>query len=65
MDKERGPEPTPSWVLARQFRDATQARTAYEQARDLLLSEDLDASVFRITLSGASFVAVIGKDPPG
>jgi hypothetical protein len=63
MDKERQREPAAAWVLARRFPDPPRARAAYEGARDLLLNEDLDASVYHMTLSGVSYVAVVGKDP--
>lgn len=64
VDKERQSEPAVAWILARRFPDPPRARAAYEAARDLLLDEDLDASVFRMTLSGVSFVAVVGIAPP-
>ena len=62
MTKERASEPA-GWALARRFSDEEQALRAYEAARDLLLSDDLDASVFRFSLSGVSFVAVLGSRP--
>jgi hypothetical protein len=62
MAKERAGEPA-GWVLTSRFPDEKQALKAYETARDLLLSDDLDASVFRFTVSGVSFVAVLGNPP--
>jgi hypothetical protein len=62
MMKERAGEPA-GWVLTSRFPDEKRALKAYETARDLLLSDDLDASVFRFTLSGVSFVAVLGAPP--
>lgn len=64
MSLERGPErPSESWLLARRYPDAGSALTAYEAARDLLLEDDLDASVLRITLNAVSFVTVLGEAP--
>jgi hypothetical protein len=46
--------------------DEAEARKAWERARDLLLIEDLDASVLRFTLGGRSHVALLGELPlPG
>ncbi len=62
MTAERETEPA-HWFLARRFAHATGARRAYEAARDLILADDLAASVFRYTLAGVSFVAAIGEPP--
>jgi hypothetical protein len=59
-EREREPQP---WLIARRFPDETRARKAWEQARDLLLTEDLDASVLRFTLDGRSHVALLGELP--
>ena len=53
-------------MLTSRFSSVRDALKAYEKTRDLLLKDDLDASVFRITFKGASFVAIIGETPlPG
>lgn len=62
MTKERASEPV-GWILASRFPNEEQSLRAYETARDLLLTDDLDASVFRFTLSGTRFVAVVGAAP--
>jgi len=36
---------------------------AFIQARDLLLSDDLDASVLRFLFKGASHLAILGESP--
>ncbi len=62
MSGEREREPQPDgWLLARRYSDATKALAAYEAARDLLLMDDLDASVLRVTVNGTSFVTVLGE----
>lgn len=48
------------WSFLRKFPNAREARDAYDQTRDLILSDDLPASVFRFTVSRESFVAVLG-----
>ena len=66
MNKERGPErPTDSWMLVRRYPDVTRALGAYEAARDLLLEDQLDASVLRLTVNHVSFVTVLGEVPLG
>ncbi len=62
MTAEREPKPR-GWLVARRFSNVTSALKAYEAARDLLLTEDLDASVLRFTLDGQSHVAVLGESP--
>ncbi len=62
MSGERGPERPPAiWLLVRQYPDARTALVTYEAARDLLLTNDLDASVLRVTVNGISFVTVLGE----
>jgi len=64
MSGERGPERPPDiWLLVRQYPDARTALVSYEAARDLLLDDDLDASVLRVTVNGVSFVTVMGEGP--
>jgi hypothetical protein len=60
--KERPAEPE-DWRLTMEFSTVTDALRAYEEARDLLLKDDLDASVFRFQFKGASFVAIVGETP--
>jgi hypothetical protein len=57
-ERERQPD---SWLVARRYPDARKALVAYEAARDLLLTDDLDASVLRVTVNGTSFVTVLGE----
>jgi hypothetical protein len=58
--KERAHEDQ-GWLLTRRFETAASAVEVYEKARDLLLAEDLDASVFRIMFRGTSYVAMVGE----
>ena len=62
MTKERLAEPD-RWIFASQFPSAEEARRSYEQARDLILADDLAASVFRFTVRDTSYVAVLGDLP--
>ncbi len=62
MTKER-PSEAEHWIYASKFRNAEEARRCYEQARDLLLIDDLPASTFRFTLKDTSYVAVLGDAP--
>ena len=52
-------------MLVRRYPDAQAALHAYEMARDLLVTADLDASVLRVTVKGTSFVAALGEVPLG
>ena len=61
--KERPREPG-GWMLASRFTTVGDALKAYEETRDLLFLDDLDASVVRFTFEGESFVAVVGEVPP-
>jgi hypothetical protein len=62
MSKEHAPQPS-RWLVVRRYRDEPAALNTYEVARDLLFTEDLDASVFRFTLDGVCHVAVVGETP--
>lgn len=62
MPKEHATEPS-RWLVVRRYRDEPAALTTYEAVRDLLFTEDLDASVFRFTLNGVCHVAVVGETP--
>ncbi len=63
MTPERACEPA-GWSNVRRFADERVALAAYEGVRDLLLSDDADASVFRFTLSGDSFIALVAETAP-
>jgi hypothetical protein len=62
MTKER-PAESDRWIFASQFPSAEDALRCYEQARDLILVDDLAASVFRFTVRDTSYVAVLGDRP--
>ena len=47
----------------RRFPDVASALKAYEAARDLLLTEALDAGVLRFSLNGESHIALLGELP--
>lgn len=47
--------------MARRFPDEQTALAAYETTRDLLLTDDLEASAFRLTLDAVSYVTVLGE----
>ena len=64
MNKERAPEPA-GWIATHRFKDAQTAVQAYEAIRDLLLTDDIDASVFRFTLDGVSHVGIVGETSLG
>ena len=65
MERETRPEPErPGWTLVRRFSDPRSALQVFETARDLLLSEDLEASAFRFLFGEQSFVALIGDETP-
>lgn len=63
MTKEREPRPT-SWAEVRRYGSANAALVAYEAARDLILEDELEASAFRVTVDGVSFVTVLGERTP-
>ena len=62
MTKERSTE-SDRWIFSSRFPSAEKARHSYEQARDLILADDLAASVFRFTVRDTSYVAVLGDRP--
>lgn len=59
--KEHEPGPGESPAIIYRFRNAKEAKRAYEAVRDAMLAEDADASVLRFTLSGVSHVAVVSE----
>lgn len=63
MTREREPRPT-SWAEVRRYAGADEALVTYEAARDLILQDELEASAFRVTVDGVSFVTVLGEQPP-
>ena len=62
MMKER-PAESERWIFASRFPNAEEAMRCYEQARDLILIDDLAASAFRFTVRDTSYVAVLGDRP--
>ncbi len=62
MTKEGAPQPH-GWQIARRYDNPDDALAAYRRARDLLFSQDLDATTFRILLEGQPYVALIGEAP--
>jgi hypothetical protein len=62
MSKERSAE-SERWIFASRFPSAEDALKCYEQARDLILVDDVAASVFRFTVKDTSYVAVLGERP--
>lgn len=48
------------WVLAFEFESWEIAGGVYEQARDVIFREDVDASVYRILLNGRPHVVALG-----
>lgn len=48
------------WILAFRYPDLEAAGPAYEQSRDFIFAEELDASAFRVTLNEAALVIVVG-----
>lgn len=59
---ERAPQPT-GWLLVRRYADEPTALKTFEAARDLLFTQDLDASVLRFSINRTFHVAVIGESP--
>ena len=51
------------WLLVRRYQNASAALKIYEATRDVLFTQDLDASVLRFTLDGVNHVAVLGEEP--
>lgn len=51
------------WMLVRRYQHESAARTVYEAARDLLFTQDLDASVLRFSVNRSFHVALIGDVP--
>jgi hypothetical protein len=62
LNKERAPEPQ-GWLVARRYPDEASALRAFELTRDLILHEEVDASVLRFILDGISHVALMGEVP--
>ena len=62
MTKERSTE-SDRWIFSSRFPNAEEARRSYEKVRDLILADDLAASVFRFTVRDTSYVAVLGDRP--
>lgn len=62
MTKEHAPEPA-GWLLVRRYPDESTALAVYDGVYGLLFTEDLDASVFRLSLNGLFHVAMIGEQP--
>lgn len=58
-----GGEPVEGWVLSFAFDSWEVAGTVYEQARDLVFGQDIDAGVYRILLNAKAHVVVIGFHP--
>lgn len=52
------------WSLSFSFADWTLAGRAYEQSRDLIFGDDLDASAYRILLNGKGYVVIVGSGLP-
>ena len=63
MTEEREPR-LRSWAEVRRYTSADDALVAYEAARDRILEDELEASAFRVTVDGVSFVTVLGEQPP-
>jgi hypothetical protein len=59
-EREHQPQ---GWIRVRKYASIDEATAVYETARDLLFTEDLDATVFRFLLNGQSHVAVLGEIP--
>lgn len=55
----------PGYFHAARFAKEAQAKTTYDQAQALILAEpSCDLSTYRFLLSGDSYVAVLGIQPP-
>jgi hypothetical protein len=58
--KEQEPNPG-GWAIAFLLDNTEVARASYENIRDSILTDDVDASVFRFTLDDRSYVALVGE----
>lgn len=52
-----------TWLLAYRYPHMGTAGEAYQRARDIVFSEDIDASTFRVKLNGIPHVVVLGDGP--
>jgi hypothetical protein len=52
-----------TWLLAYCYPDMQTAGEAFERARDIVFSEDIDASAYRVQLNGVPHVVVLGEAP--
>ena len=50
--------------IAFRFDDFETAGKAYERARDLIFSEDLNASAYRVQINAVTHVIIVGEDVP-
>lgn len=53
-----------TWLLAYRYTDMEVAGEAYQRARDIVFSEDIDASAYRVQINGIPHVVVLGDGPP-
>ena len=52
------------WSLSFAYSDWNAAGLAYEQSRDLIFGDELDASAYRILLYGTAYVVIVGSGLP-
>lgn len=51
------------WLLAYRYPDMHAAGRAYATARDIVFSEDIDASAYRVQINRVPHVVVLGEGP--
>lgn len=52
-----------SWLLAFRYPDMESAGEAYSRAREIVFSEDIDASTYRVQINGLPHVVALGEGP--
>ncbi len=61
---DENPTEVEVWSASYRFASVAAARRAYEVVRDYIFGEDVDASVYRVMLNGASHVVAISEAEP-
>lgn len=52
-----------TWLLANRYSDMKTAGEAFQRARDIIFGDDIDASAYRVQISGIPHVVALGEGP--